>query len=251
MHGDVLMLHRRFDELLEVLRRRFISNKRLGHVPPSTGPPRTGRNARAVPSKNLRRFRANYNAELRACPAPLCGTRKARRDCPALGQTICAVCCGTKRLVEIQCPDDCVYLPSAREHPAAVVKRQQEHDVAVLLPTIQRISPSGSTSCSFSFTRSSRVTSPRASPACVDEDVADAAARWPRRSKRRRAASSTSTRRNRRRRSGSRRAHGDARGDARQQGATVYDGEVAIALRAIEQGARDDAEDRRRATPPI
>ena len=29
---------------------------------------------------------------------PLCGQRKARRACPALGQQICAVCCGTKRL---------------------------------------------------------------------------------------------------------------------------------------------------------
>src|SRR4029078_7719161 len=67
---------------------------------------------------------------------PLCHTRKPPRACPALHQTICAVCCGTKRLTEIQCPDDCVYLTSAREHPAAVVKRQQEHDVAILLPTL-------------------------------------------------------------------------------------------------------------------
>ena len=36
---------------------------------------------------------------------PLCDKRRARRGCPALGQQICAVCCGTKRLVEIQCPD--------------------------------------------------------------------------------------------------------------------------------------------------
>ena len=34
-----------------------------------------------------------------ACP--VCGQRKARRECPALGQTICTVCCATKRLVEI------------------------------------------------------------------------------------------------------------------------------------------------------
>src|ERR1043166_49276 len=67
---------------------------------------------------------------------PICHTRKPRRACPALHQTICPVCCGTKRLTEIQCPDDCVYLTSAREHPAAVVKRQQEHDVAILLPTL-------------------------------------------------------------------------------------------------------------------
>ncbi len=50
---------------------------------------------------------------------PLCSQRKARRACPALGHQICAVCCGTKRLTQIPCPSDCVYLASAREHPPA------------------------------------------------------------------------------------------------------------------------------------
>ena len=71
---------------------------------------------------------------------PVCRRRKARRACPALGQTICSVCCGTKRLVEIQCTPDCVYLASAREHPAAVVRRQQELDAAVVLPTVVHLS---------------------------------------------------------------------------------------------------------------
>jgi len=71
---------------------------------------------------------------------PLCRSRKERRFCPAVQQTICPVCCGTKRLTEIQCPDDCAYLSSAREHPAATVKRQQEHDVAMLLPTLRGLS---------------------------------------------------------------------------------------------------------------
>ena len=70
---------------------------------------------------------------------PLCRQRKARRTCPALQQSICAVCCGTKRLTEINCPSDCVYLNAAREHPAAVIKRQQERDVAMLLPTIRHL----------------------------------------------------------------------------------------------------------------
>ena len=72
-----------------------------------------------------------------ACP--VCNSRKARRACPALGQTICPVCCATKRLVEINCPSDCPHLTAAREHPAAVVKRQQERDVAVLMPTIREL----------------------------------------------------------------------------------------------------------------
>ena len=46
------------------------------------------------------------------------------------------MCCGTKRLVEIRCPDDCVYLASARRHPAAAVQRQHELDVALLLPAM-------------------------------------------------------------------------------------------------------------------
>jgi hypothetical protein len=61
-------------------------------------------------------------------PCPLCGQRRARRACPGVRQTICAVCCGTKREREIACPSDCVYLSSAREHPPAVVQRRQEQD---------------------------------------------------------------------------------------------------------------------------
>jgi hypothetical protein len=52
---------------------------------------------------------------------------------------ICAICCGTKRLVEIRCPSDCGYLASARQHPPAVVQRQQQHDVALLLPVLNQL----------------------------------------------------------------------------------------------------------------
>jgi hypothetical protein len=71
---------------------------------------------------------------------PLCGQRKAKRGCPAVGQQICAVCCGTKRLVEIHCPADCVYLTTAKTHPPAVIQRQQEHDRAHLLPWLAGLS---------------------------------------------------------------------------------------------------------------
>ena len=63
---------------------------------------------------------------------PLCGQRKARRHCPALNQLICAVCCGTKRMVEIRCPSDCAYLAASREHPPAAFLRQRQHDAASL-----------------------------------------------------------------------------------------------------------------------
>ncbi len=41
---------------------------------------------------------------------PLCRARNAKRACPAKGEAICAACCGSKRRVEIDCPEDCVYL---------------------------------------------------------------------------------------------------------------------------------------------
>jgi hypothetical protein len=54
--------------------------------------------------------------------------------------TICPVCCGTKRQREIHCPSDCQYLATAREHPAAVVRRQQEDDMETFLPTVRDLS---------------------------------------------------------------------------------------------------------------
>jgi hypothetical protein len=72
-----------------------------------------------------------------AVVCPLCGIRRARRSCPAVGQQICAVCCGTKRLTQIACPSDCSWLLSAREHPAAAVVRQQQRDVALGLQMIR------------------------------------------------------------------------------------------------------------------
>jgi len=51
---------------------------------------------------------------------PLCEARKAKRHCPAKGEMICAVCCGEKREVSIDCPSDCPHLIAAhrweREH---------------------------------------------------------------------------------------------------------------------------------------
>ena len=41
-----------------------------------------------------------------------CGQKKGKRMCPALDGLICAQCCGTHRLQDIQCPPDCTYLQS-------------------------------------------------------------------------------------------------------------------------------------------
>jgi len=68
---------------------------------------------------------------------PSCGKRAARRPCPALGREICAVCCGTKRLVEIRCVPTCGYLVTARVHPPAVERRQHERDLQALAPALR------------------------------------------------------------------------------------------------------------------
>jgi len=47
---------------------------------------------------------------------PICEKRKAARHCPAKGETICAVCCGTEREVTIHCPPDCAYLLAAHRY---------------------------------------------------------------------------------------------------------------------------------------
>ena len=55
---------------------------------------------------------------------PICEKRRGVRFCPAKGETICAVCCGTGREVTIDCTSDCPHLIAAHryedEHPRAL-----------------------------------------------------------------------------------------------------------------------------------
>lgn len=73
-----------------------------------------------------------------ACP--LCRARRGKRHCPAKGEAICAHCCGTKRRVEIRCPDDCAYL--AGSHAGAWEGRETEkrRDARRLAPHLQSLS---------------------------------------------------------------------------------------------------------------
>ena len=52
---------------------------------------------------------------------PICNKRRAERYCPAKGEKICAIDCGTEREVTIDCPSDCSYLLTAhrweQSHP--------------------------------------------------------------------------------------------------------------------------------------
>jgi hypothetical protein len=54
-----------------------------------------------------------------------CGKRKAKRYCPALRASICPVCCGEKRGVEIKCPPDCVYFVEGQKHQQLKVMHQR------------------------------------------------------------------------------------------------------------------------------
>ena len=83
---------------------------------------------------------------------PLCQARPARRGCPALQRDICPVCCGTKREVEIRCPDSCGYLASARTHPPAQARRQQSDDIEALAPGMAGLSEARQQLYLFSLT---------------------------------------------------------------------------------------------------
>jgi len=109
----------------------------------------------------------------RVCP--LCGVRKAKRECPALRQTICAVCCGTKRLTEIPCPDSCPYLATSRTHPAATVQRRQERDLRFFLPLVEALTKP-QLHLVLLFQKALLRHAALAMPALLDADIADAAA---------------------------------------------------------------------------
>ncbi len=59
---------------------------------------------------------------------PICEKRKPARFCPAKGEKICAVCCGTEREITIDCPSDCSYLISAHRY-------EDEHQRSLPLDT--------------------------------------------------------------------------------------------------------------------
>src|SRR5688500_8311057 len=169
---------------------------------------------------------------------PSCGQRKGRRACPALGSMICPVCCGTKRLTEIDCPDTCAHLGAARAHPAAVVRKQQERDVATILPQLKRLTERQYQLFFLFHTLIARHT-PEGLARLLDVDVADAAAavaatletaargviyeHAPPTLPAQRLASELRT----------------MLKEMRDSGATVFDREAALVLRAIEDGARD------------
>lgn len=55
----------------------------------------------------------------------LCRKRKAKRYCPAKRGSICAICCGEKRGVEIECPLDCPFYIDGQKYQQEKVSRQR------------------------------------------------------------------------------------------------------------------------------
>ena len=106
---------------------------------------------------------------------PLCGTRRARRGCPALNKQICAVCCGTKRLVQIRCPSDCAWLATARDHPPAVTVRQEQRDIGLLVQFMRDLSERQSRLFFLVTAFLARYEAPEFQTP-IDEDVAEAMA---------------------------------------------------------------------------
>jgi hypothetical protein len=140
-------------------------------------------------------------------------------------------------VTEIACPDGCPHLSAARAHPAAAVKRQREHDLDLLLPTIAHLTER-QRQLFFVFHSAIARFRPTEIGRLVDGDVADAAAALA-------ATLETSAR-------GviyehvptGRPAQDLAAGlkavlaEIREHGATVYDHEALVVLKAIEKGAR-------------
>lgn len=105
---------------------------------------------------------------------PLCGQRRAKRACPALGHDICPVCCATKRQVEIRCPAGCPHLAAAKAHPSALVRRRQEADLTTLMSGVGRLSE-GQLQLFFLIQSYFLRPAPAGQPRVVDAEVADAA----------------------------------------------------------------------------
>ena len=61
---------------------------------------------------------------------PLCSERPGKRYCPAKDVQICAVCCGTKREVEIDCPAPCPYLKASRSYEMEKERRIPDPELA-------------------------------------------------------------------------------------------------------------------------
>jgi hypothetical protein len=80
-------------------------------------------------------FIAQHSGDVVSCP--ICEKRKPSRFCPAKGETICAVCCGTGREVTIDCTSDCPHLIAAHRY-----EDEHRHDLPADTPLLDVNLPS-------------------------------------------------------------------------------------------------------------
>jgi len=85
------------------------------------------------------------------------------------------VCCGTKRLVQIHCPADCIYLAAARDHPPAAHVRRQQHDIGLLVHVMRDLSERQTQLFFLVNTFLIQYQPPELQP-LIDDDVTEAAA---------------------------------------------------------------------------
>ena len=62
-----------------------------------------------------------------------CGQKAAKRYCPSLDKLLCPVCCGTNRLKNISCKDDCRYLDH-EEYQQKVRKQKEFNAILAEIP---------------------------------------------------------------------------------------------------------------------
>jgi hypothetical protein len=65
---------------------------------------------------------------------PQCNSRKAKRFCPALDESICSLCCGQLREKEVHCPSACPFLSKHKtyQEKRIIEKKQISHRPPVL-----------------------------------------------------------------------------------------------------------------------
>jgi hypothetical protein len=142
-------------------------------------------------------------------------------------------------VTEIACPPTCGYLTTAREHPAAVVRKQHERDMAALVPLMGALTERQYELLTLFHTVVIGRHKPEGFARLIDDDVAEAADAVAKtletaaRGVIYEHAAQTAT---------AQRLAGELKAlivDMRQRGARVLDREVALVLRTIEKGARE------------
>lgn len=59
---------------------------------------------------------------------PRCNTRKSKRYCPALGKSLCTLCCGQIREKEVHCPVDCLFLSKHKSYQEKrIIEKKTPH----------------------------------------------------------------------------------------------------------------------------